>query len=139
MKQAWQLLADDGSGDFAAPYGSAAGPPESAPNGSQPIDNAHVSQEEEMRLLPVVAAAAAAMLAAQPATAQRAPDPAAACNVPHAAGVSAQELTSSGKPRAYRLFVPPGYDGRKRLPLVLDMHGSGGNAAGEARTSGMEA
>ncbi len=30
------------------------------------------------------------------------------------------------------------HDGRRRLPLVLDMHGSGGNAAGEARTSGLE-
>jgi polyhydroxybutyrate depolymerase len=36
------------------------------------------------------------------------------------------------------LFVPPGYDGRRRLPLVLDLHGSGGNAAGQARNSGLE-
>ena len=49
-----------------------------------------------------------------------------------------QQLNSSERPRAYRLFVPPGYDGRRRLPLVLDMHGSGGNAAGQARTSGLE-
>ena len=36
------------------------------------------------------------------------------------------------------MFVPPGYDGRARLPLVLDLHGSGGNAAGQARNSGFE-
>jgi polyhydroxybutyrate depolymerase len=36
------------------------------------------------------------------------------------------------------LFVPPAYDGRQRLPLVLDLHGSGGNSAGQARNSGLE-
>ena len=28
--------------------------------------------------------------------------------------------------------MPPGYDARSRLPLVLDLHGSGGNSAGQA-------
>ena len=64
---------------------------------------------------------------------------AAPCNLTIAAGVSAQQLVSGGRPRTYRLFVPPGYDGRRRLPLVLDLHGSGGNSAGQARTSGFEA
>src|SRR3954463_198703 len=61
------------------------------------------------------------------------------CGLPHDAGVSAQRLTSAQRPRTYRLFVPPGYDGRQRLPLVLDLHGSGGNADGEARNSRLEA
>jgi polyhydroxybutyrate depolymerase len=52
--------------------------------------------------------------------------------------VSSQQLVSGQRQRAYRLFVPPGYDGRVRLPLVLDLHGSGGNAAGQARNSGFE-
>jgi polyhydroxybutyrate depolymerase len=82
--------------------------------------------------------AAVAVLAARPALAQRSADPTAACNVSHASGVSEQQLASGQRPRAYRLYVPPGYDGRRRMPLVLDMHGSGGNAAGEARTSGLE-
>lgn len=60
------------------------------------------------------------------------------CDLPHATGVSSQQLTSGQRPRTYRLFVPPGYDGRQRLPLVLDLHGSGGNAAGQARNSGLE-
>lgn len=60
------------------------------------------------------------------------------CNLTIATGVSAQQLTSGARPRSYRLFVPPGYDGKTRLPLVLDLHGSGGNAAGQARTSGFE-
>jgi polyhydroxybutyrate depolymerase len=49
-----------------------------------------------------------------------------------------QQLSSGGRQRTYRLFVPERSDGRKALPLVLDMHGSGGNAAGQARTSGFE-
>ena len=64
---------------------------------------------------------------------------AAPCNLTIASGVSTQQLASGGRQRTYRLFVPPGYDGRRRLPLVLDLHGSGGNAAGQARTSGFEA
>ena len=63
----------------------------------------------------------------------------AACNLTIAPGVSPQQLVSGGRQRTYRLFVPPGHDGRRRLPLVLDLHGSGGNAAGQARTSGFEA
>jgi polyhydroxybutyrate depolymerase len=62
----------------------------------------------------------------------------ASCELPQASGVSSQQLTSAQRPRTYRLFVPPGYDGRQRLPLVLDLHGSGGNAAGQARNSGLE-
>ena len=76
------------------------------------------------------------LLVASTAGAQTAAGP---CNLTIAAGVSAQQLVSGARPRTYRLFVPPGYDGRKRLPLVLDLHGSGGNAAGQARTSGFEA
>ena len=60
------------------------------------------------------------------------------CNLSTASGVSSQQLTSGQRARVYRLFVPPGYDGRARLPLVLDLHGSGGTAAGQARNSGFE-
>ena len=62
----------------------------------------------------------------------------ASCDLPHGSGVSSQQLTSGQRQRAYRLFVPPGYDGHLRSPLVLDLHGSGGNAAGQARNSGLE-
>jgi polyhydroxybutyrate depolymerase len=60
------------------------------------------------------------------------------CQLPHASGVSMQQIMSGQRQRTYRLFVPPGYDGRQHLPLVLDLHGSGGNAAGQARNSGLE-
>jgi polyhydroxybutyrate depolymerase len=62
----------------------------------------------------------------------------AACALAAAPGVSELPLTSGGLPRTYRLFVPAGYDGRTPLPLVLDLHGSGGTAAGQARNSGFE-
>jgi polyhydroxybutyrate depolymerase len=60
------------------------------------------------------------------------------CDLPRVSGVSAQPLISGQRQRTYRLFVPPGYDGHTRLPLVLDLHGSGGSSAGQARTSGFE-
>jgi polyhydroxybutyrate depolymerase len=59
------------------------------------------------------------------------------CSLTPSAGV-VQELTSGGRPRTYRLFVPAGVDAGARLPLVLDLHGSGGSSAGQARTSGFE-
>ena len=68
----------------------------------------------------------------------RAASPPASCSLPHPSGVAAQQLVSSQRDRTYRLFVPPGYDGRTRLALVLDMHGSGGSADGQARNSGFE-
>ena len=74
------------------------------------------------------------VLSATAAYAQSAPS----CELAHASGVSAQQIMSGQRPRTYRLFVPPGYDGRQRWPLVLDLHGSGGNAAGQARNSGLE-
>ena len=61
-----------------------------------------------------------------------------ACNLQHELGVSSQRLVSGERTRAYRLFVPPAYDGRLRLPLVLDLHGSGDTSAGQVRNSGFE-
>ena len=86
--------------------------------------------------LPLIVATLSVVLSATSAYAQGAG--VATCNLPHASGVSAQQLVSGQRQRVYRLFVPPAYDGRQRLPLVLDLHGSGGNSAGQARTSGLE-
>jgi polyhydroxybutyrate depolymerase len=62
-----------------------------------------------------------------------------ACSLAAAPGVSTRQLTSGGRQRTYRLFVPQGYDGRTPLPLVLDLHGSGGTAERQAGTSRFEA
>jgi polyhydroxybutyrate depolymerase len=63
---------------------------------------------------------------------------AAACTLAPVAG-EMRELTSGGRTRTYRLFVPPNATGSTRLPLVFDLHGTGGKAAGRAKESGFEA
>lgn len=61
------------------------------------------------------------------------------CSVDAEPGVGAQRLASGGRERGYRLYVPTSYDGRTPLPLVLDLHGSGGTAEQQAATSRLEA
>ena len=56
-----------------------------------------------------------------------------ACALAATPGVAEQRLDSDGRQRSYRLFVPQSYDGRTPLALVLDLHGSGGTAAGAGR------
>ena len=60
------------------------------------------------------------------------------CSLAPVAGVE-QQLTSGGRARVYRLFVPDGFSSRSRLPLLLDLHPSGGTYAGQVKTSGFEA
>ena len=61
-----------------------------------------------------------------------------ACAIAYSGGVVDQQLTSGGVEREYRLFVPDSYDGKTRLPLVFNLHGTGGTAAAQAQDSGME-
>ena len=90
-----------------------------------------------LRVFHVVAAALVAAGMSSNAQAQIARATVPSCNLaPASSGV--QQLSSGGRQRTYRLFVPQRYDGRTRLPLVLDMHGSGGTSAGQAQTSGFE-
>jgi polyhydroxybutyrate depolymerase len=91
-----------------------------------------------MRTLHRVAMMVCVVLVPTVARGQGAGASASSCQLPHASGVSTEPLTSGQRSRSYRLFIPPGYDGRARLPLVLDLHGSGGDPAGQARTSGFE-
>lgn len=85
-----------------------------------------------------VVVAIGVMLGAASAHAQSRVSGSSVCELPHASGVSPQQLMSGQRQRGYRLFVPPGYDGHRRLPLVLDLHGSGGSSAGQARNSALE-
>jgi polyhydroxybutyrate depolymerase len=91
-----------------------------------------------MRVGFVIAAVVAIVGFSSAARAQSAPGALSSCGLPHAPGVFEQELRSGQLERSYRLFVPPGYDGRAAIPLVLDLHGSGGTSAGQARNSGFE-
>jgi polyhydroxybutyrate depolymerase len=65
-------------------------------------------------------------------------DETAACAIAHPGGVVNHQLASGGRAREYRLFVPDSYDGETRLPLMFNLHGTGGDAAGQAQDSGME-
>jgi polyhydroxybutyrate depolymerase len=62
----------------------------------------------------------------------------AACSLAHEKGVAELTLTSGGLLRKVRLFVPSAYDGTKRLPLMLNLHGSSDNADNWAKSSQME-
>lgn len=86
-----------------------------------------------MRLFPFAAVLALLCTLSPLAQAQ-----AVACSLSPVAG-EMRELTSGGRTRTYRLFVPPAVAGRTQLPLVFDLHGTGGKTAGRARESGFEA
>jgi polyhydroxybutyrate depolymerase len=88
-----------------------------------------------MRLSTVLTAAAVAAAFSSSLSAQSTTAPQESCALAAAPGVSAQRLTSGGRERTYHLFVPASYDGRTALPLVLEMHGSGGTAERQAATS----
>jgi polyhydroxybutyrate depolymerase len=45
-------------------------------------------------------------------------------------------LTAGGRERTYLLHLPPVYDGNRSLPLVIVLHGGGGNAEGAVRMTG---
>lgn len=54
--------------------------------------------------------------------------PAMASQLPQQPGEYEQTLTHNSRERSYILHLPPQYDGRKALPLLLAFHGGGGNA-----------
>ena len=54
---------------------------------------------------------------------------------PATPGLSAHTLTSGGHERTYGVYVPPGYTGKAPLPLVIILHGGGGNGQGTLRDS----
>jgi polyhydroxybutyrate depolymerase len=68
------------------------------------------------------ATATAAAAGAQPASA--------GCGsaAPHAAGASDETIDVAAVQRTYILRVPPGYDGSRPVPLVVNLHGAGSNA-----------
>lgn len=48
-------------------------------------------------------------------------------------------IQSQGKERNYILYVPPSYDGKTPVPLVMDLHGAMANATSAENGSGMKA
>ncbi|MEO6281150.1 PHB depolymerase family esterase [Roseateles sp.] len=88
-----------------------------------------------MRLLSATVVLLTLWASPLPASAQ---STASACSVTPVNG-ELRELISGGRKRSYRLFVPPSVAAGTRLPLVFDLHGTGGNAAGHAKTTAFEA
>src|ERR1700680_867438 len=52
------------------------------------------------------------------------------------AGDHVLSLKVGDRARTYLLHLPPIYDGKRPLPLVIVLHGGGGNAPGAARMTG---
>src|SRR5581483_4675274 len=52
-----------------------------------------------------------------------------ACGSAHGAGQTAESFTFQGQARTYQQYVPRGYDGRTKVPVVFDFHGYGSSAA----------
>ena len=71
-----------------------------------------------------------------PAASGTAPDPgfvqtgSPGCGKPAQSGAHGQKITALGKPRAYTLVVPTGYQSKTPYPVVFGLHGNGGNANG---------
>lgn len=58
---------------------------------------------------------------------------------PHAPGNETASIESGGLQRSYILHVPPSYDGTRKTPLVLNLHGFGSNAQQQAVYAGLPA
>jgi polyhydroxybutyrate depolymerase len=59
------------------------------------------------------------------------------CSKPHLPGTAEYTIEPGDLERRFLLHVPTGYDGRRRLPLVLDLHGSTSFPEQELALSGM--
>ena len=73
--------------------------------------------------------------AAAPNSAPKASGAGQRCLEPYASGQHTVTLTSGGLERTVVLYVPSGYDGRHRLPLVLTLHGSQSTAVEQLERS----
>ncbi|MGQ9888169.1 MAG: extracellular catalytic domain type 1 short-chain-length polyhydroxyalkanoate depolymerase [Aggregatilineales bacterium] len=79
----------------------------------------------------------AGLLLVAPALAQPAAD---GCGLrPAAVGVVEGSVESGGDARAYRLYIPAGYDPDQPTALVFSLHGFASNAGQQARFSGFDA
>lgn len=146
--------ADDGSGG-----GRTAAPHRPGPRGPLPVGRVGPvpgrrlrrprpgSGRWRRRLVGAGVPVAVLALAATVVAARHQGDPFAADPVPSAGcgsstvapGVERLETTSGGLERWYRRSVPAGHDGRQPVPVVVDLHGYGSGADGQAESSQLEA
>jgi polyhydroxybutyrate depolymerase len=60
------------------------------------------------------------------------------CAATATSGSVAVTIRSGSHSREFRIYLPRSYTGRKAVPLVFDLHGSGGSGESQARNSGFE-
>ncbi|MGH3004010.1 MAG: alpha/beta hydrolase family esterase [Gaiellaceae bacterium] len=60
------------------------------------------------------------------------------CGHSVAPGSTSSTFTLEGRARTVIVHIPTGYSGSKRVPLVLNLHGSGSTAAAQERFTGMD-
>ena len=75
------------------------------------------------------------LLLSAPALSVRAATPASSCGLALAPGTVQVSVSSGGRTREFSMFVPKAYDGQKRLPLIFDLHGAGGDGRVQSSTS----
>ena len=60
------------------------------------------------------------------------------CSLPAKPGRTSVTFAFGGRERTYLLYMPKHYDGRHRVPLVLNLHGSGGSGVKQEAVSQLE-
>jgi polyhydroxybutyrate depolymerase len=60
----------------------------------------------------------------------------ASCSISATGGSRAVTIRSGTRSREFRIYLPGSYSGRKVVPLVFDLHGSGGSGETQAAISG---
>src|SRR5437660_6746977 len=88
------------------------------------------------RLLVVALLAAGACTSSRSASTTVAADCSSATG--HDPGESSQTIRSGGRDRSYVLYVPPGYTGMRRAPVVFTWHGYASSAQAQLTYSGFE-
>jgi len=81
----------------------------------------------------------AAALAAAAASARAPAAGRSGCGGAAAAGSESLSIQVEGRGRTVIVHVPPGYTGKRRVPLVLNLHGSGSTAEQQEAFTGMDA
>lgn len=93
--------------------------------------------ERIARLAWLLAVSITAGLAGEVTAAERATRP--ACAPARAPSAGRHEIVlGGGEARRYLLHLPPRYDGRTRVPVVVDLHGTGATPELELAISGLD-
>ena len=91
-----------------------------------------------LRLVCALGACAGVALVLIPVTDSHARAGAPSCSLRSSTGLRTISLSNQGHTRPFLLYVPRGYRRNHPIPLVFDLHGSGGNGAAQLAQSNVE-